>query len=382
MYHDFHNDIKRDNYTVFIENATKAYYLNKDTTEYSYFKLHEMEKKEQMALALISSTVGVLREGAPSVKDAAKPVNNAETVNGESYNPPTSLNTAYFNKILASKGDVTHCPNYDNIRFLINYATTTVNGIPQTKESGIFMNKLGVFELALDNLVKYKSNFFNVITDEMNNEENEKKRIVSQYFLSIVTAIDVGFDVLYSSCIKATIDYEAKPPVVNAIRFECKDVHFLEEHLTIVHYFNSLASNGKLTKILDSHGVDALKDASNSFIQEKANVLDVAFTLITTNKFTDLLFLPIYAIRTVVYVVRFLTAAYNRILFSLSNSMEMVKKKTVKADEFERYSVEAKRKAAALDQASRKAAVEIERDVRTVKHDAIPASNVGSGMML
>lgn len=378
-------NIERKKYTVFIEEATKAYYMDSDTDEHSYRRLHEMEKKEQMALALISSTVSLLQEGAPSIKDAANASSSNETVEGEQYNPPNSLNPSYFNKILASNGDITACPNYNNIKFLINHAKTTVFNSPSTKESGIFINKLSVIELAIDNLEKYKNQFYKAVTDELHKEAEEKRRIISQYFISIVTSIDVGFDVLYSYCMKADIDFNVKPPTVTSIRFECKDTHFLEGMLTVLHYFNSLAANGKLTRILEnSTGSELLKDASVSFMQENANILDVAFTLITSNKFTDLLFLPIYAIRSVVYVVRFLVASYKRILLSLSKSMEMAKKRSITADEFQKYSNEAKHKSVALEQASRKAAVEIDKDVRNIKHDVVPASanNVGSGMML
>lgn len=356
------NIIKMKSIKSLIEDSTKVFFINEDVTESAWRGLSLSEKKEQTAMALIAEYTSFLKEDAEtSVKDAAAGVKSE-------FQPSSSLSVAYFNKILASNGNIAKCPNYASNITLISYARDLTQGKPSTKGGALFLAKLMVLDQAIHQLTKYANSFEKAILAEAKNESNEKNRIISEYFLSLVVAIDVGVDTLYSSCIKADIDYNNKPAIVKTVKFECNDSTFLEEHFTVLHYFNSLAISGKLTGILDTGKLEQLQDAKDKVLKEKVNILDVAFSLLTTNKYTDLLFLPLYGIRYVVYMAKFLTSAYARINFSIDKSIEMIKKNKVTEEEFVSYSSQATKKAMAVDQASKKAAINVSEDIRTSKN--------------
>lgn len=361
--------ISRPKYQSLIEEVSKGFFMNEDVSETSWRRLGAKEKAENTAAATICSLNSLLREDTPSLRDAVKRGENAPTVDGTSYQPSSSLNNVYFNKVLASRGDIRKCPNYQNNTVLISYATETVHRNKRTKESATFLSKISVLEQALAQMVRYAPQFEKAIAEESRDEKEEKKRVITQYFLNLVVAIDVGVDVLYSSCIRADIDYNVRPAVVQSVNFECKSTDFLEEHLTVIHYFNSLAVSGKLNQVLDARNHDALLMARDRILGEKTNLMDIAFTLITTNKWTDLLLLPIYLIRSVVYMVKYLTAGYSRITFSFGKSLEMMKKSRVTAEEFKAYSGDAQKKASALEQASRKSAIDVSEDIRSSKNE-------------
>ena len=362
-----------------INESARAFYTNEDVSPLAFSQLSATEKKEVAATLAICEFLNYSKN-SETVKEVANPSGN-DTVNGESYHPAASLSVAYFNKVLASKGDIKKTPNYTNNRALLSYARSVVHAAKATPESDAFMKKLTEFELALTNLEKYAPDFGKVIEQENKDYPDEKKRILTQFFTNLVVAVDVGIDVLYSSSIKANIDYSRNPAFVASVYFECKK-DFMDEHITLVHYFNSLATTGKLRNILTSGATATLLDAKSRILKEE-NIIDVVFTILTSNKWTELLLLPLYLIRGVVYLVKYMSATYQKITSSVAESIAMIRKQTVTEEEFKSYKKQADSKALMFEQASKKAAIDISDSAKD-NRDAIKElnSSVSASVMI
>ena len=354
----------------FLENAAYNYFTNSDTDKFAFHQLSAAEKREVSTQLVIHEFLDQ-SVNLSTVKDAAKTGAGNDTVNGESYQPAGSLSVAYFNKILASNGDVRKTPNYANNRSLIAYAKSVVHNTKETEGSKEFMRKLTELELALNNLEKYATDFAKAMAQEAKEFAEEKKRVITQFYLNVVTAIDLAVDVLYSASIQAVVDLTRKPALVSSVFFECKK-DLIAELLTMVHYFNSMAISGKLRSALSSANVQALQTAKDKILKEN-NILDVVFAVITSNRWTDLLLLPLYMVRMVVYAVMYLKASYQKLAFSTAKSVAMIRSERVTEEEFKAYKKEADTKAVQVEQATKKAAVEIST---TVKSDAEDISNL------
>ena len=354
----------------FLENAAYNYFTNSDTDKFAFHRLSAAEKREVSTQLVIHEFLDQ-SVNLSTVKDAAKTGTGNDTVNGESYQPAGSLSVAYFNKILASNGDVRKTPNYANNRSLIAYAKSVVHNTKETEGSKEFMRKLTELELALNNLEKYATDFAKAMAQEAKEFAEEKKRVITQFYLNVVTAIDLAVDVLYSASIQAVVDLTRKPALVSSVFFECKK-DLITELLTMVHYFNSMAISGKLRSALSSANVQALQTAKDKILKEN-NILDVVFAVITSNRWTDLLLLPLYMVRMVVYAVMYLKASYQKLAFSTAKSVAMIRSERVTEEEFKAYKKEADTKAVQVEQATKKAAVEIST---TVKSDAEDISNL------
>jgi hypothetical protein len=361
---------KTESLEKFLESAAYNYFTNSDTDKFAFHRLSVAEKREVSTQLVIHEFLDQA-VNLNTVKDAAKTDTGNDTVNGESYQPAGSLSVAYFNKILASNGDIRKTPNYANNRSLIAYAKSVVHNTKETEGSKEFMRKLTELELAINNLEKYTSDFVKAIAQEAKEFVEEKKRVITQFYLNVVTAIDLAVDVLYSSSIQAVIDLTQKPALVSSVFFECKK-DLISELLTMIHYFNSMAISGKLRSALSSANVQALQTAKDKILKEN-NVLDVVFAVITSNRWTDLLLLPLYMVRMVVYAVMYLKASYQKLAFSTAKSVAMIRSKQITEEDFKAYKKEADTKAIQVDQATKKAAIEIST---TVKSDTENISNL------
>lgn len=367
----------------FLEQACYNYFTNSDTDKFAFYRLTEAEKREVSTQLVIHEFLDQ-SVNLTTAKDAVRSAPGNDTVNGESYQPAGSLSVAYFNKILASNGDVRKTPNYANNRSLIAYAKSVVHGSKETEGSKEFMRKLTEIELALNNLEKYSSEFAKAMAQEAKEFTEEKKRVLTQFYLNVVTAVDLAVDVLYSSSIQAVLDLTRKPALVSSVFFECKK-DLIAELLTMIHYFNSMAISGKLRSALSSSNVQALQVARDKILREN-NVLDVVFAVITSNRWTDLLLLPLYMVRMVVYAVMYLNASYQKLAFSTAKSVAMIRAQRVTDEEFKAYKKEAETKALQVDQATKKAAVEVSSTVKSDSENisdlAKQSGSVSSGTLI
>ena len=348
-----------------IEEISKAYFVNEDVSPRAF---HALDDSHRRALCLEAALCEFLnQEKSPQdVRAAAQPQAGNDTLNGEKYNPESSLSVVYFNKILATKGDVTKTPNYANNRTLVGYAKQVAQTQPESKEGKTFLVALGKIEDALDNLVKYKADFAKAIREESEKTDGQSS-IVAQYYMNLVVMIDVNLDVLYSTSIQAEFDRNVRPSIVRAVSFQMRE-GAMDESLAIVHNFNSLAFSGKLRQAIDEKNVAVLGEAKRRVLKEES-IIDVAFSLIASNRWTELLLLPLYTIRSVVYTVKYLTASYQRLKFSISQSVEFIRKTKVTEEEFRGYKADADKKFVSLDQASKKAAIEVSRDIKENKQE-------------
>ncbi len=344
----------------FLNETAYQFFTNEDVNKFAF---HALPKAEKHQVAAHASLIGLSEfvNNPLTVKDAVKVADNHDTANGEKYQASTSLSAGYFSKIVSSNGDVRKTANYVSNRSLIAYAKS-VCGSNGAGNTGHFMKKLTELELALNNLEKYAPEFAKVMDYEARTYKEESKRVMTQFYTNVVVAVDVGVDVLYSYSINADIDYSRRPAFVKTVHFECP-AEFMAEHFTLIHYFNSLAISGKLRNVLDKGTLDSLLTARDKVLREE-NVLDAVFAMVASNKYTDLLLLPLYVIRMVVYTVKYLSASYQKLTFSIGQSIAMVRKTTVTEDEFKSYKKEANFKAAQFDQASKKAAMDTSATVK------------------
>lgn len=367
----------------FLQEQAYQFFTNEDVNKFAFHALPAKEKHQICAhLALVEFTNF---SGNPeTVQDAVKTIDQADTASKDKFQASTSLSTAYFNRIIASKGDVKRTPNYTSNRSLISYSRSVCQSSAPTQGSKAFLKKVSELEMCLDNLEKYASSFEKIMDHESKTYSDEKQRILTQFYTNLVVAIDVGVDVLYSSSIRAKVDYSRRPALVSNVYFECKD-DFMAEHLTLVHYFNSLAISGKLRGILDKGTVETLVVARDRVLREE-NVLDAVFAMVSSNRWADLLLMPIYMIRSVVYTVKYLSASYQKLTFSIGQSIAMIRKQSVTEDEFKTYKKEADFKAAQFEQASRKAALDVssssKRDVEKIDTLASPKTSAAQGSTL
>ena len=349
----------------FLEEVTYRYYTDPDTEKNAFFKLSENERLEVSTQLTLHEFIDQ-KINLSSVKAAAKAGATQETADkGAKYTPASSLSVAYFNKIISSNGNVADTPNYNNNKTLISFAKSAVHSSPETDGSKAFLHKLSEFESAINNLESHANLFAKAIAEENRKIQDESKRTLLQFYVNIVTAVDLGIDTLYSSSIVAVFDTTRAPSFVSRVYFECGK-EFLSELVAIVHYFNSLSASGKLRSILSSSSSDLLQVAKEKVLKEESSVIDTVFTIISTNKWTDILLLPLYIIRTVVYIVMYLTASYQKLAFNSSKSIDMIRKERVSEEEFKSYKKVADIQAIQVDQASKKAALDLNS---TMKND-------------
>jgi hypothetical protein len=339
----------------------REFYLNEDVDPHSFDKMKAGEKHLTAVQAVMHESYRMLSERTDVIATAHA---------GEKFTPGASLSVAYFNKVLASKGDVRKTQNYVANKSLISYSKGIAQAQGDDDGTRAYLQCVGVIEDAIGNLEKYAGQFATAMAAEASSMGDDvSKRPVTQYFLNLVVMIDVTMDVLYCTSIQGEFDQTQKPPLLSKVSFKANPMVF-DEAMTILRSFNSLAFSGKLKHAIDTGNFEALIDARKRVLHEE-NVLDVAFALLTSNKWTELLLLPLYTIRSVVYVVKFLTTSYSKISFSISQSLEMIRKTKVTQEEFAAYKRDADRKETAFDQATRKAAIETQRDIRESKQDIV-----------
>jgi hypothetical protein len=350
------------NIEAFLDGFAKKFYINEDVSEASYKKLSPQERRQVSAEMMIHE----FRE----VKALQESVFTALNEFAD-YKAANSFNSVYFDKVRASAGDVTKTPNYANSQVLIKYSLNTAEK-SSTTESKTFVTKMQTLSDAAANLVKYRQKFQEAIKHETTKNGDDTQRVATQYYVNIVMQLDIAVDVLYSTSIKATFDHTTKQSYVKDLSFECAPT-VLEDVCTNLHYFNSLAMTGKLSEILKGSNVDALDAASTRAVNE--NVLDVAFGLLTQSKTIDLLMFPIYMLRFGIYCVKYLMAMYGKLSFSHDRSISMLRSQNVTQAEFVGYKSDATHKALMVDQATRKAASDVSRDVAEHRvESSVPAS--------
>lgn len=351
----------------------KGYYINEDVTPASFNKL---SAKERALVGCEATLYEFLDLNIHTSKNNAVFSLGPETL-GDTVKSAGALNKAYFDKIIASGGDITKTAHYDNCKVLIGYALSTNDrAAGNSPEMKFFNDKITEFKIAIKNLEDHKDVLKHALAYENVTYKNSpEQQIITQYYVNIVMSIDLGVDILYSASICADIDYTTKPAFVKSIRFECKK-DFLSNHVAFIHQFNSLCMTGKLREMISKKSVDQLVLAKDKLMQE--NVIDVAFAILTSNKFTEALLMPLYMIRYCVYYAKYLSAAYTKIVFGFTESLAMIKKTHVSEEDFNAYKHSSDKKASAMSQASEKSALDISQQTQSRKQDFKELSSAGN----
>lgn len=360
----------------FIEEIAEKNFVNEDVSKFAFTNLSPKEKKE------ISTQAAIYEYAAMPVESTESLINEADEAKvGNGYKSANAFNSVYFAKVAASKGDITKTPNYAAGQTLIKHAIKANANVGSMTPNMVFFNKkITIVEDASKYLLQYRQQFVEAIKMEQNEYSEEGRRVISQYYTNMVVQLDLCIDVLYSSSIKAKINYATKPAFVQDVYFECGD-DLLSDALTNLHYFNALGVSGKLRNVLNKKNIEDLVMAKDRLLTKNENVLDVAFGIITQNSVLDLLLLPIYALRYSVYAVKYLVASYNRMAFGFDTSLEMIRKERVSESEFNAYKSTSERKATAVNQASMKASADVSREIGNHQPSFSPSS-AGAGVIM
>jgi len=358
---------EKQSHETSVDAIVRGYFMNESVTPASFKSMSKTDRKALGFESMLHESLQMLSEKKDIVA-TAHTHDSADTLHGEKYAPGSSLSVVYFNKILASKGDIRKTPNYANNRTMISYSRTIAQAQVGDDATKAFLSCIGAISDAIDNLERYSSEFLKSMNAEIEKAGSLKdlsKCPISHYYLNLVVMLDVTLDVLYSTSIQGTFDQTQKPPLMASVSFKTNPEIF-DESMTLLRSFNTLAFSGKLKQAIASENFEAVMDAQKRVLHEE-NVLDVAFAMLASNKWTELFLLPLFTIRSVVYVVKFLTVSYSKVAFSLAKSVEMIRKDKITQEEFATYKHDADRKGVAFDHATRKAAIEVQSDVRDNK---------------
>jgi hypothetical protein len=354
----------------FIDEAASKFYLNEHTSPYAYVKLGDRERQEVLASVTLHEYALFSESGESTSIAMNEAISHAK--DSSQFKAANSFNSVYFDKVRASGGDITKTPNFANCQVLAKYSRA------ESKDK-VFIDKMDTLADALTNMVKYKSQFVEAVKREKEEISDESKRVVTQYYINLVMMIDIGVDVLYSSSAQAEIDYSSTPAIVKRMYFVAQP-ETLADTIGMIHYFNSLAVSGKLSKVLTKNGAAELAVASGRILKE--NFLDLAFALATGNDWTELLLFPLYMIRSAIYFVKYITALYGKMTFGLQRSIDMQRATKVTESEFQSYSSEASKKALMFDQAVRQASSDTEHEFADNRAQIKGMAAAGDGGML
>ena len=341
----------------FLESLVETYYQGADVVPHAY---RYLDKSDRMS---------VLGEKALSEYASVKELIGTLTISNQGTEDPivtalkSSGNSKYLEKIKASKGNVTKTANYKDIQELIKFSRMTNSQISNPTDGQVlYLDYLTVIEKTYEHLNSHASLFEKAIKVEDNSKDDFK--LITDFYVRIVGLAEIIFDILYSSSIKANIDYNKKVPTVVSVTFEC-DGNMIEDQIILLQYFNTMASSGRLRDLLNKNVQDKMEDSMEQLKHE--NVLDVAFSLVSSSKWFDAIVLfPMYVIRYATYLFKYVWASYNAIDVSFKKSLE-VSKNNVTATEFNKYKAESKKRETTLDQSAKKATIESEDDMKDTR---------------
>jgi hypothetical protein len=360
----------------FIDEYTSKFYLNEDVNPDSYRKLSLKDKQLTTSHLTLLEFASIKELIGNITKKAKKNDFDLEALQ-------KSGNMKYLKDIKDTKGDVTRCKNYSNIIELIKYSKAVNNRISNIDESQKnYLEKLNIIERAYDNLVKHKPLFVKAIVSELR-DSNDTLKIATEFYSRIVGLLEVTFDVLYSASINAEFDYNVKPPMVKNISFRYSN-ELLDEPLMFIHYFNIMATSGKLKSMLEKINEDTYSLEVSIGRKLNENVLDVAFSLLSNSRIFDAIILfPIYLIRYITYLFKYMIASYNAINTNFEDAIKIKRSTNLTASEFDSYKKTTSGKDLKVQQSSRKSEMESDRFIKTISKEQLSSeSNSSSSNVL
>lgn len=340
-----------------VENAIRDYYENDDTSPYAFSKLTPTEKKHQLSEMVLFEYAEIAQQVISLGINVIRSEIEKSTVKERLL-----TNSGLDNVVMRSMGDVTKLPDYTHINYIIKYSKelNAANKHPSAFETA-YTNAIITCETTLALIKANAPHFKNAIQQEnlALTSNNVEDRVIALFFYSIIYQLFNTTNLLFGKCFNAEFDFNNRPVIAKHIKFEY-DGKSHEEDLAFLEAFNSYAKQGGLRDFLikfdsakaDRKGISnvaqmnkrivtegCLRDQLNHYTPKllTENVGDVAFAFISSSKVLDLLFLPIYVIRYMIYLFKYTVVSYSLISDQIAKSVEILKKQSLTQDDFRTF---------------------------------------------
>lgn len=329
----------------FIENKARNYFVDGSVlTESSFFRLDAEAKKENLMECVLTEAFN-----ARSVMD--------DFLKSKMVGVGKDLSKAHTDLTISVKrsaGDITKVKHYDDVVSLINYSLNQRNiPIPrdETNSNAAYVSYASAISNLLSKMKQNAPAFKQAIQRESKLPE-EKRLSTSLYFGLATTAIMLASE-CYSSGIQASIDSSYTPPKVQSFYFTLnpRDVAIYQN---MADQLNAVLA--RLPDFMNRGLSEQVMEGVDRIVELNENVLDVVFGLISRSTFlTDIVLVPVYLVRFLIYVFKYGVAYISKLSDSISESINILKKKDLDVQEFNAYKDTHSARNIALNQAFQRA---------------------------
>jgi len=339
----------------FFNEKSKEFYSNECLTESAYRRLSNTEKREVTLHSALSEFV--------SLKDVMKDFYSKKMGDAErDFANMSDQNSRFFKDVMKSGGDFTKTEQYKNIQSLLSYSLEAndnngkgINGAQNAAQVS-YSDAAMVIRNIIAQLVSKSSAFKQAISREM--ILPLEKRYAFSTYLVISYLIYSTADVLYSSSLKANFDYNQKHPVATDIYFEYNGG--MENQLQYMSYFSKNFAKGAINKLLSGTLTEKLDESLENVMVLNESVLDVIGKLVLDSWISDIVMLPIYLLRSMVYTFKYLNVKFTNMSKDIEDSIKLQRASYIGKDDYEKYKTSAGNKLFALSQATTKAETAID----------------------
>lgn len=352
---------KFKNISDLAKEKSASFYANGILTESCFKGLDQFEKKEVLINSALSEFV--------NLKDVMKDFYSKKMADAErDFTNMTSQNSRFFKDVTKSAGDFTKSEQYRNIQSLLSYSIEAndsngkgINGRASEGQEA-YDTAAMVIRNAIKNLVSKSSAFKQAITREA--ILPLEKRYAFSTYLVLCYLIYSTTDVLYSSSLKANFDHNQKTPIATDIYFEYNGG--MENQLQYLTYFSENMSKGGINKLLSGVLTENFDNAAESVVLGE-NVLDVVAKLVLDSWVSDVVLLPIYLLRQMVYIFKFVKTYFVNMAVDIEESIALQRSAHLSKVDYDSYKSKADNKLFAVSQAVSKAEASIELEASADK---------------
>lgn len=379
-----------------IESAIRDYYENENTNRFAFSKLNENEKKQYLSEVILTEYAELATQIASLGVTALK-----QQLDSKGKNEKVQIITqAGLDKVIYnSMGDVTKLPEYHHVSYIVEYSKKLNAVYPNPNAFQVaYNNAIYTIHNCLEILKSHKEVFKSAIQKELKYAAPDEleQRVISMFFFSLAYELFNTANLLFGKCFVAEFDFNRRPATASNIRFEY-DGKSHEEDLAYLEAINSWAKKGAMRDYLIRFDVltNERKEVSKEFEKENRivirneslrslldrhtsrllneNIGDVAYAFISSSKVLDLLFLPVYIIRYLIYLMKYTTVSYSLISKQIKDSVDILKKQNLTHDEYIKYKEQANAISNEDERASTMAYARLEDHVKEDKANILHA---------
>lgn len=383
--------------TNLIESAIRDYYENENTNRFAFSKLTENEKKQCLSEVILTEYAELATQITSLGVTALK--NHLEKSEHDKIQiiDQTGLNKVIFN----SMGDVTKLPEYHHVEYIVSYSKKLNSIYPNPNAFQVaYNNAITTIHNGLEVLRTHKELFKQAIQKELKytSADSLENRVISLFFFSLAYELFNTANLLFGKCFVADFDFNRRPALATNIKFEY-DGKSHEEDLAYLEAVNSWASKGAMRDYLIkfdvlagerdfmakeykkanyipvkrmNEGLRSLLDRHTSRLLNE-NIGDVAYAFISSSKVLDLLFLPVYVIRYLIYLMKYTVVSYSLISKQIKDSVDILKKQNLNHDDYMKFKEKAEAASNEDERASHMAYARLDDHVKEDKANILHA---------